>query len=346
MRNFKTMLGAVATAAVAAFGATPAQADDVADFYKGKKITVVIGYGAGGGYDTYTRVLARHMAKYIPGNPAIVPQNMPGAGSLKAANYLYNAAPKDGTYLGVFSAPTALEPLFGNKNAKFETVKFAWLGNMFRDTHGCATWNNSGIGSLQQIIDSKTPVVFGATAAGSYGNQHALVLKNMVGANLKVITGYKGIKAVGLALQRGEIQAACAMAVSTVKSTFASYIKSGEMKMLVQFGKKSIPFMGGATNFYSMLRTDEQRTVADLFFGQSAIARPIAGPPGLKPAMVAALRKAMADSLKDPGLLADAARIGIDIEPESGEAVTRAFADFYKTPAKVVQQAKVIMGRK
>ena len=335
-----------AAAAALATGSVPALADAVADFYKGKNLTIAIGYAPGGGYDTYTRVLARHFSKYIPGNPQIVAQNMPGAGSMKVANYVYNVAPKDGTFLGVFSAPTALEPLFGNKNAKFETVKFNWLGNMFRDTHGCATWHNSGIKSLQQIIDSKTPVVFGATAAGSYGNQHALVLKNMVGANLKVITGYKGIKDVGLALQRGEIQAACAMAVSTVKSAFKSPMEKGEMKMLVQFGKKNIPFMQNATNFYSMLKTDEERQVADLFFGQSAIARPVAGPPGMKPEFVAALRKAMADALKDPALVADAAKIGIDIEPETGEEVDQAFADFYKTPPAVVAKAKAVMGRK
>lgn len=326
--------------------AAGAQADAASDAYAGRQLTIVIGYSPGGGYDTYTRLLAKHLTRHIPGNPSIVAQNMPGAGSMKAANYLYNVAPRDGSYLGVFSAPTALEPLMGNRNAKYETAKFAWLGNMFRDTHGCATWKSTGIESLQQIIDSKTPIVFGATSVSSYGYQHARVLSEMVGANLKIVTGYKGIKDVGLALQQGEVQVACAMAVSTVKSAFRNDIASGDMKMLVQFGKKDLPFMGKAVNFYSLLKTDEQRRVADLFFGQSAIARPVAGPPGLKPELVAALRKAVADAARDKQLLADAEKIGIDIVFEPGEAVAAEFASFYETPPAVIASAKKIMGRK
>jgi tripartite-type tricarboxylate transporter receptor subunit TctC len=340
-------LGAVAAALVlAAFAAPHARADAVADFYKGKQINVVVGYGPGGGYDVYTRLLARHMPRHIPGNPVMVIQNMPGAGSLRAANYVANVAPKDGTMLGVFGAPAALEPLFGNKNAQFETVKFAWLGNMIRDTAACATWHNSGIKSLQQIIDAKTEVVFGSSGPGSYANQHALVLKHMVGAKLRVISGFKGIKDMGLALQRGEVQALCAMALSTSKAAFDANVKSGELKYLVQFGKKNVPYFGGAPNFYAMLKTDEQRQVADLFFSQSEIARPLIGPPGMPPAIVAALTKAMADAVKDPAFLADAAKIGVDIEPMSSEETAQSFANAYKTPPEVVQKARMIMGRK
>ena len=339
--------GAVAAAVlIAAVAAPHARADAVADFYKGKQINVVVGYGPGGGYDVYTRLLARHMPRHIPGNPIMVIQNMPGAGSLRAANYVANVAPKDGTMLGVFGAPAALEPLFGNKNAQFETVKFAWLGNMIRDTAACATWHNSGIKSLQQIIDAKTEVVFGSSGPGSYANQHALVLKHMVGAKLRVISGFKGIKDMGLALQRGEVQALCAMALSTSKAAFDANVKRGELKYLVQFGKKNVPYFGGAPNFYAMLKTDEQRQVADLFFGQSEIARPLIGPPGMPPAIVAALTKAMADAVKDPAMLADAAKIGIDIEPMSAQETAQSFANAYNTPPEVVKKAREIMGRK
>lgn len=333
--------------AILLFVASGAQvhADAIADFYKDKQISVIVGYGPGGGYDVYTRVLARHMPKYIPGNPAMVIQNMPGAGSLRAANYVANVAPKDGTVLGVFGAPAALEPLFGNKNAQFETVKFAWLGNMIRDTAACATWHNSGIRSLQDIIDAKTEVVFGASGPGSYANQHALVLKHMLGAKLRVITGFKGIKDIGLALERGEVQAACAMALSTSKATFDANVKKGELKYLVQFGKANVPYFGGAPNFYAMLKTEEQRQVADLFFSQSEIARPLIGPPGMPPATVAVLTKAMAEALKDPAMLAEAAKIGIDIEPMSGAETAQLFVDVYKTPPEVVKKAREIMGR-
>jgi len=338
------ILGAAGIALVAICGA--AQADAVADFYKGKQINVVVGYGPGGGYDVYTRLLVRHMPRHIPGNPGMVVQNMPGAGSLRAANYVGNAASRDGLTLGVFGAPAALEPLFGNKDAKFETVKFAWLGNMIRDTAACGTWHNSGIASLDQIINAKTDVVFGASGAGSYANQHSLILKHMLGAKLRVITGFTGIKDIGLALERGEVQAACALALSTAKAAFDGNVKRGELKFLVQFGKQDVAYFGGAPNFYKMIKTEEQIQIADLFFLQSEIARPLIGPPGLQPAFVAALRKAMADTMTDRAFLAEAEKSGLDIDFVSGEETARSFADFYKTPPAVVAKAREIMGRK
>jgi tripartite-type tricarboxylate transporter receptor subunit TctC len=340
--------GVAATVALlmTTLASAPARADEVADFYKSKPLTIIVGYGPGGGYDVYTRLLARHIGRHIPGNPSITIQHMPGAGSLVAANHLANVAAKDGSTLGVFSAPTALEPLFGNDKAKFETTRFAWLGNMFRDTAACGTWHNSGITSLKDVINAKTEVAFGATGPGSYGNQHALVLKAMLGARLKVITGYKGIKEVGLALERGEVQAACAMALSTAKATFDQNVKKGELKFLVQFGKQNVPYFGDAVNFYKLLSSDADRQVADLFFGQSEIARPLVGPPGLRQPFVAALRKAMMAALKDEALLADAKKTGIDIDAVSGEETAKDFADFYNTPKPVVERAMAIMGRK
>jgi tripartite-type tricarboxylate transporter receptor subunit TctC len=331
----------------AALSTTPeARADAVADLYKGKQITVVVGYGPGGGYDIYARVLLRHMPRYVPGNPTMVVQNMPGAGSLRAANYVGNAASRDGLTLGVIGAPAALEPLFGNKDAKFETTGFAWLGNMIRDTAACGTWHNSGIASLDQITKAKTEVVFGASGTGSYGYQHAMILKHMLGANLRVITGFTGIKDVGLALERGEIQAACALALSTAKSTFEGNVKRGELKYFVQFGKKDVSYFGSAPNFYKMIKTEEQRQLADLFFGQSEIARPLVGPPGLPAHLVAALRKAMADTIADKAFLAEAEKAGLDIDFVSGEETAQSFADFYKTPPALVAKAREIMGRK
>jgi tripartite-type tricarboxylate transporter receptor subunit TctC len=346
MSGTQGMLGA-ATAVLIAMAPVAVRADAVADFYKGKQINVIVGYGPGGGYDVYARLLLRHMPRYIPGNPNMVVQNMPGAGSLRAANFMGNAASRDGLTLGVFGAPAALDPLFGNKDAKFETTAFAWLGNMIRDTAACGTWHNSGITSLEQIIKSKTEIVLGASGTGSYGYQHAMVLKHMVGANVRVVTGFTGIKDIGLALERGEVQAACALALSTAKSSFEGNVQRGELKYFVQFGKnKDVSYFGGAPNFYKMIKTPEQIQIADLFFLQSEIARPLIGPPGLQPAFVAALRKAMADTMTDKAFLAEAAKSGLDIDFVSGEETAQSFADFYKTPPEVVAKAREIMGRK
>jgi tripartite-type tricarboxylate transporter receptor subunit TctC len=187
--------------------------------------------------------------------------------------------------------------------------------------------------------------VFGASGLGSYANQHAMVLKHMVGAKLRVITGFTGIKDIGLALERGEVQAACALALSTAKAAFDGNVKRGELKFLVQFGKQDVPYFGGAPNFYKLLKSDDQRQIADLFFGQSEIARPLIGPPGLPPAVVTALRKAMADAVADKDFRAEAAKSGLDIEFVSGEETAQSFADFYKTPADVLKKAREIMGR-
>jgi tripartite-type tricarboxylate transporter receptor subunit TctC len=337
---------AVATIAFLALGTGQVSTASAEDFFKGKQVNFVVGYSPGGGYDTYTRLLANVLGKHIPGNPDVIVTNMPGGGSLKAANYTYNVAPKDGTYLGVFSLPVAIEPLLGNKNAKFDAAKFGWLGNMYRDTHGCAVRNESSIKTLQDVIDAKEPVVFGASSASSYGNQHARVLQAMVGAKIKIVLGYRGIKGVGKALEQGEITAACAMAVSTLKSAFRPQKESGKFRMIVQFGKEKHPYMDNATMFYSMLKSDEEVKVADFFFSQSAIARPVAAPPGIPAENLATLRKAFAASLTDPALEARAKQIGIDVIPETPEAVQAALSAIYATPPATLARAKEIMGRK
>ena len=208
----RILSGIIAVSLTAPILATSARADTVADFYKGKSINVVVGYGPGGGYDVYMRLLLRHMPRYIPGHPNIVVQNMPGAGCLRAANYRRQcrAARRHSR-----SACSARRPRSNRCSAtrtrSSRPPSFAWLGNMIRDVAACGTWHNSGINSLDQIINAKTEVVFGASGAGSYANQHALVLKHMLGAKLRVITGFTGIKDIGLALERDEVQAACAM---------------------------------------------------------------------------------------------------------------------------------------
>ncbi len=331
--------------AASAAGSTFAdETAEVAQFYKGRSINIVIGYGPGGAYDAYMRALAPHFTRYIPGNPQVVLQYMPGAGSLVAANYVVNVAPKDGTTLGVFSVTTALEPLFGNASAKFDPARLVWIGNMYADDAACATWKGTGITRLKDVIDAKTEIAFGATGPGSSGNQQALVLKHLVGAKLKVVQGYKGIKEVGLALERGEIQAACSMSVGAVKSAFSREYQAGDMKIFVQFGRNKSPYFADADHFYAEKLSDEQRAIADLILGQSDLSRPIAGPPGLPPAITSALRKAFMATLADKEFLEGAAKMNVEITPTSGEATEKRFAEFLRTPAAVVAKVKQMQG--
>jgi tripartite-type tricarboxylate transporter receptor subunit TctC len=318
---------------------TPRAADAVADFYKDKIVTITVGYGVGGGYDSMSRFYARHMGNHIPGNPQVQVQNMPGAP--RSTNHLYNVSPKDGTALGVFASSTALDPLFGSQDAKFEAEKFEWIGSLDRDVNACATWKGAGqnIKTLPDLIAAKKTVVFGASTAAATSSTHAVFLKKMFKANIKVITGYEGTNSVKLAMQRGEMDAACGLQASSVKTSYMAEVNSGEMQFFVQFGAKPEPLFATATMMYSMIKSDEDRQIADLIFGQTEIARPIAAPPGTPKDRVAALRKAMLDTAKDPAFMAEAGKMGLEIKPISGEEVTKMFADYMKTSPALAKKA-------
>jgi len=323
--------------------AATARADSVSDFYAGKDLTILVGYGAGGGYDVTTRLFANHFGKHVPGKPTVIVQNMPGAGSMKAAINVYSVAPKDGTVLGVFASSTALEPLFGNKAATYDPRKYEWIGSLHRDIASCALWKGAGqaVKSLPDLINAKKTVTFGATSPTAITSQHPLFLKNMFKANIKVVYGYKGTKDVSLAMMRGEVDGSCGMFESSVRSAYDQHIKAGEMKIVVQFGRdRKVPYFTDATQMYTMLKTAEQKKVSDLIFQQTELARPLAAPPGTPKDRVAALRKAMLDTLKDPALIADAQRLKIDYDPVTGEETTEMFSEFYKTPPALVEQGR------
>jgi tripartite-type tricarboxylate transporter receptor subunit TctC len=327
----------------AASSASLARADAVADFYRGKEITILVGYGAGGGYDTTARLFAQHFGKHVPGNPTVIVQNMPGAGSMKVANHVFGVAPKDGTILGIFASSTALEPLFGNKAAAYDPRKYEWVGSLHRDIASCGVWKGAGQGikSLPDLIAAKKTVTFGSTSPTAITAQHPLYLKNVLNANLKVIFGYKGTKDVSLAMMRGEVDGSCGMFESSVRSAYDQHVRAGEFKIIVQFGRdRTVPYFGDATPLYSLLKTGDQKQVADVIFRQTELARPLAAPPGTPKERVAALRKAMLDTTKDPALVADAQKMTIELDPVSGEETAQMFADFFKTSPDLVEQAR------
>lgn len=341
------MSAALATMLIVA--SPTAQADAVADYYKGKNLKILIGFGAGGGYDTTTRIFARHFSKHLPGHPTIVPQNMPGAGSMKVANFLYNAAPKDGATIGIFAASTALEPLFGNKKAKFETTKFNWLGSMHQDTTSCTIWKGAGqnIQTLDDLLGAKKTVLFGSTSPAAITSQHALVMKNYLGAPVKIIYGYKGSKGVSLAVQNGEVHGLCGLFESSAKGAFSQLISSGDLKIFVQFGPdRAVPFFGKAARLYDRLKSEADRPMLDLIFRQTQLARPMAAPPGTPSDRVAALRKAFLATLKDPALIADAAKRKIEFNPLSASEAVALFAKFEATPKPLIRKAAALIGKK
>jgi tripartite-type tricarboxylate transporter receptor subunit TctC len=343
MMHASNRLAACAVVALAALSILSARADSIADFYKGKELTIQIGYGAGGGYDTTTRLFAQHFGKHVPGHPNVIVQNMPGAGSMLVANALYTTAPKDGSVLGVFASSTALEPLFGNKKALYDPRKYEWIGSLHRDIASCGVWKGAGQGikSLPDLINAKRTVVFGSTSPTAITSQHPLFLKNMFKANVKVIYGYKGTKDVSLAMMRGEVDGSCGMFESSVRSAFDQHVQAGELKIVVQFGRdRQVSYFKDASKMYDMLKTEDQKRVADVIFRQTELARPLAAPPGTPKDRVAALRKAMLETIKDPAMVADAKKMQVDFDPVPGEEAAEMFAGFYKTSPALIAQAR------
>ena len=320
-------------------------ADSVADFYKGKTIDLVIGLPAGGGYDDYGRLIARHIGDHIPGNPTVVPQNMPGAGGLKAADHIYNSAPKDGTEFGIVASSTLMEPLFGDKQALFDASKFSWLGSASQDVSFCGIGPGSQITSFDQWLKSGKELTFGASGPAAITYQHPMVMKNVLGANLRVITGYGGTSDITLAVERGEVDGICGMFTSSIEAQFKPLVDSGEMKLIIQMGPHKDQTFGDIPSVFDYAKTDEQRQILSIAFDQLALGRPFMAPPGIPEDRYEALSKAFAETLQDPALLADAEKMKLDIDYLSGEDAKKLLKQFADYPPAVLEKAKLALGQ-
>jgi tripartite-type tricarboxylate transporter receptor subunit TctC len=348
MRMFQQLagirrVGLLVAALASAAGA--ARADSVADFYKGKAINLIIGLPAGGGYDDYGRLVARHIGDHIPGHPAVVAQNMPGAGGLKAADHIYNSAPKDGTEFGIVASSTLMEPLFGDKDAHFNAAQFSWLGSASQDVSFCGIGPGSHITGFDEWLKSGKELTFGASGPAAITYQHPMVMKNVLGANLRVISGYGGTSDITLAVERGEVDGVCGMFASSITAQFQHLIDAGEMKLIIQMGPRKDPTFGDIPSVFDYAKTDEQRQILSLAFDQLALGRPFMGPPGVPVDRYEALNKAFAETLKDPALLADAAKMKVAIDYLSGDEAKKMLKQFTDYPPAVLEKARLAMGQ-
>src|SRR5215216_1258404 len=317
------------------FFASPAGADSVEDFYKGKTINLVIGYSVGGGYDLYARQMARHIGKYIPGRPTIIPQNMTGAGSLRAASYLYSAAPKDGTVFGTFARAMAIQPLLSN--APFDGTQFTWLGSVTNDVSTCITWHTSAVRTWSDMLEK--PVTFGGEGPGADPDIFALLYKNVFGAKVKLVTGYHGTSNLTLAMERGETEGLCGLSWSTLKSRHMQWMKENKINIIIQAAFKKEPELGAVPLVADLAKTPEQMQILKLFLGSQEIARPFAAPPGIPDDRKAALVAAFAKTMKDPEFLSEAQKLDIDVNPVSAKTITDMLGELYATPKDVVEKA-------
>jgi tripartite-type tricarboxylate transporter receptor subunit TctC len=315
-----------------------AKADPIADFYRDKTLIIVVGHEAGTGYDIYARTLARHIGQHIPGNPNVVPQNMPGAGGLNAANWLYNVAPKDGSVISIFATEAAFQPLFGSKLAKFDPVRFSWVGNLDESVATCVVSDKSGITGLEQMFERET--LIGATGATSPTSSFAFGLANFVGAKLRIVQGYKGSADLKIAMQRGEIEGACGVSLSTLKSQWRDDLRTGRVRPIIQFALKKSPELSGVAHVYDYARSKEDLELFDIAFGLHVLGRPVLAPPALPGERLRALREAFMHTVRHPDFIADVEKLGLPLTPTSGEDVEPLVARFFSYPASTIEKAR------
>jgi tripartite-type tricarboxylate transporter receptor subunit TctC len=313
-------------------------ADPIEDFYRGKTLTVISGFSPSGENDTYLRIMGRHIARYIPGHPTIVISNMTGAGTMIAANHLYNKAVADGTVLGMFTSQVAADPFLGNKLATFDPLKFGWIGSITQDQQFCAVAPGPGVPETFQELRTKE-TVFGSSATGSDIYRLNSVIKNALGAKIRIVSGYAGMPAVILAMQRGEVAGTCGFTVAALRSNLADSLKSGRMKLLVQMGRSLTTEFGNVPSVFDFA-TEGSRDIVEFYFHGLAIGRPIAAPPNVPSERLSALRTAFNATLKDKEFVEEAKKLNLIINPVSGAEIEDQMARLSKYPAEFYQRVK------
>jgi len=321
-------------AALAALTST-AEAQSVADFYKGRSISLIIGYSAGGGYDAYARLLAHYLGKHILGEPSIVPQQMTGAGSLRAANYIYSVAPKDGSVLGTFSRSMGIAPLLGQ--AGFDSRKFAWLGSVTDDDTTCVTWKSSPIKTWDDFL--KKPSKLGGLGADADPDIWALLYKNVFGAKVQLVSGYPGTNDVVLAMERGEVDGLCGLSWSTIKTRHAEWLSNHSANIIVQAALKKKPEIADVPLATDLVANPEQLQIIKLLLASQAMARPFAAPPDIPADRKSALIAAFDATIRDPDFLAEAQKLNFEIHPVSAATIESLLAEVYATPKDVLARA-------
>ena len=293
------------------------------DFYAGKTVTIVTSTGVGGTYDVSARAIARHMGRFIPGNPGIVVQNMPGAGNVLATNYMYVNAPKDGTFIAVVHAAMPLHQVLDGRGVRYDAGKFNWLGSTGPENEVIIVWNTAGVSNFEQA--TRKEVVLGGTGEGSGIFMIPMAMNNVLGTKFKMVIGYKSSEDVNLAMQRGEIQSR-AFSMGSIVSQHPDWIRDHAISFIAQAGAKRASDLPDVPLLSELARTDEQRQIMQMVSSTAGLGKPFLAPPGVDPERVAMLRKAFAATLSDPQFIADAEKLNLRIDPMSADEVTQIVA--------------------
>ena len=310
-------------------------------FYRGRTVTIVVGLGVGGGYDTTARVLARHLGRHIPGDPAIVVQSMVGAGSLRAANYLYSVAPKDGATLGVFARGMAMEPLIGASNASFDSRKFAWLGSTTNEVSVCVTYGNAKVKTWDDAL--RIPFTVGGDGTATDPDIFSAMLKNVFGARLRLVTGYPGGADITLALERGEVEGRCGWTWSSVRLQRPDWIGTGKLNLLVQLATQKSPELPNVPLIMDLATTERQRRVVSMILSRQPMGRPVVAPPGIPEDRKQALRRAFDATMADPDFIAEATARSLEVNPVKGADLDRLVDELYAMPPAILAEVRAII---
>lgn len=324
-----------AAAALAASVAT-AHSADATDAFQDKTVQMYIGYSAGGGYDVYARLIARFLGSHIPGHPEVVPSNMPGAGSLRLANWLFNVAPKDGLAIGAVARGIAFDPLLNPVDNQYEATKFNWLGSANNEVSVCAAWHTTGIKSIDDLKAHELTV--GGTGGAADTDQFPKIMNGVLGTKMRLIVGYPGGNDINLAMERGEVGGRCGWSWSSVVSTRPDWLKEKKISVLIQLAMQKHPDLKDIPLIMDLAVSNEDKQMFRLVFARQTMGRPFVLPPGVSKEKVALLRRAFMETVRDPSFKVEADKGKLEIEPVDGEDVQRLVEDAYSTPKAVVQR--------
>jgi tripartite-type tricarboxylate transporter receptor subunit TctC len=336
----KSLLGILISACLC--GAAPAAAqEDVAAFYRGKQLRMVVGTGPGGGYDLFARAVARHIGNHIPGNPTVIVQNQAAAGGLVMVNQLYSLGPKDGTVMAapINGIPTA--PLLEPAAARFDAAKLNWIGSTNRETYVAYAWHTAGVRSLADLLQKE--LIVGATAAGTTLVDFPLVTNKFLGTRFRVVRGYDSTPQINVAMERGEVEGIGGIGWQSVKTTIPQWIAEKKIKVIAQYGLHRDPELPDAPTMLELAKTDADRQALTMMFARTEYGRPYFAPPDVPPARVEALRRAFDATMKDPDFVADAAQLQLDLSPATGEEVQALVAKLAATPADISARVRAAL---
>ena len=314
---------------------SPIAAQPAGESLAGKSVSMIIGFGAGGGYDLWGRTVGRHIGRHLPGAPTVIPQNMPGAGSYAAASYIFNIAPKDGTVLGIIARDAALGPLSGATGARFDPTRLSWIGTPTKETNVCTAYHTSQVKSVLDLYDKQ--LIVGDTGPGTGTRSYPKALSELLGMKFKLVGGFPASSDVFLAMERGEVEGICE-SLDSIKIRRPDWIPTKKISILFQGGAEPNPELDGVPFVLDLALTGEQRQAIEFLYAGQGIGRPFVAPPDLPADRLKMLRDAFNATMTDPAFVAEAQKSKLDLEPEDGEHLAVLIAKIYATPKPIVDK--------